>query len=396
MQALRLKKNESRRIKQGHLWVFSNEVDTAITPLKNFTAGEVIIVEEAGGKPLGIAYINPQTLICARVLSRNPKVKFNQSFIKSRVQAALSLREMSFDAPFYRLVFGDSDGLSGLVIDRFGDVFVVQITTAGMEKVKSDIVSVLENIFHPQAIVMRNNTKSRELEGLELYEEVVLGELPDDIIIIENNTKFSIPVKDGQKTGWFYDHRMARKRLQEMAKDKTVLDVFSYLGGWGLAAGTAGATEITCVDSSQSALDGVDKNAQLNELSEKVITIQGNAFDVLKALKADGKKYDIVIVDPPAFVKRKKDLRSGSEAYRRLNSLAMSLVKKDGILVSASCSHHMTRDAFLKQVQLAARHVDRHIQLFDQGHQAPDHPIHPAISETEYIKTFFFKVSSSL
>ncbi len=146
-QALRLKKNESRRIKQGHLWVFSNEVDTAITSLKNFTAGEVIIVEEAGGKPLGIAYINPQTLICARVLSRNPKVKFNQYFIKSRVQAALSLREMSFDAPFYRLVFGDSDGLSGLVIDRLGDVFVVQITTAGMEKVKSDIVSVLENIF---------------------------------------------------------------------------------------------------------------------------------------------------------------------------------------------------------------------------------------------------------
>ncbi len=396
MQALRLKKNEARRIKQGHLWIFSNEIDTAISPLKNFLAGEVVLVEESNGKPLGVAYVNPKTLICGRILSRNPKVKFNQVFIKNRIQAALNLREMNFDKPFYRLVFGESDGLPGLVIDRFGDVFVVQITTFGMENIKDDIVTVLDNVFHPQAIVMRNKTKSRELEGLELYEEVILGELPDDITLVENNTKFSIPIKNGQKTGWFYDHSVARKNLQSLVKGKTVLDVFSYLGGWGLEAGTAGATEITCVDASESALDGVDKNAELNGLTEKVITIKGNAFDVLKALKADAKKYDIVIVDPPAFIKRKKDLRSGSEGYRRINALAISLVAKDGILVSASCSHHMSRDAFLKQIQLAARHVDRHIQMFDQGHQAPDHPVHPAIPETEYIKTFFFKVSQSL
>lgn len=396
MQSLRLKNNEARRIKQGHLWVFSNEVDTQISPLKNFEPGEVVLVEEAGGKALGVAYINPKTLICARILSRNPKVKFNQAFIKNRIQAALQLREMNFDAPYYRLVFGDSDGLSGLVIDRFGDVFVVQITTAGMEKMKQDIVTVLDNLFHPQAIVMRNETVSRKLEDLPLYEEVVLGELPEEITITENNTLFSIPVENGQKTGWFYDHRMARKRLQDLVQGKKVLDVFSYLGGWGLAAGTAGAAEITCVDASEQALDGVDKNAELNGIAEKVMTIQGNAFDVLKALKAEAQKYDVVIVDPPAFVKRKKDIKSGSEGYRRINELAMSLVDKDGILVSASCSHHMSRDALLKQIQLAARHVDRHVQLFDQGHQGPDHPIHPAIPETEYIKTFFFKVSQSL
>lgn len=396
MQSLRLKKNEARRIKQGHLWIFSNEVDTQISPLKNFEPGEVVLVEEAGGKALGVAYINPKTLICARILSRNPKVKFNQAFIKNRIQAALQLREMNFDAPYYRLVFGDSDGLSGLVIDRFGDVFVVQITTAGMEKMKQDIVTVLDNLFHPQAIVMRNETVSRKLEDLPLYEEVVLGELPEEITITENNTLFSIPVENGQKTGWFYDHRMARKRLQDLVQGKKVLDVFSYLGGWGLAAGTADAAEITCVDASEQALDGVDKNAELNGIAEKVMTIQGNAFDVLKALKAEAQKYDVVIVDPPAFVKRKKDIKSGSEGYRRINELAMSLVDKDGILVSASCSHHMSRDALLKQIQLAARHVDRHVQLFDQGHQGPDHPIHPAIPETEYIKTFFFKVSQSL
>jgi 23S rRNA (cytosine1962-C5)-methyltransferase len=396
MKTLKLKKNEDRRLKQGHLWIFSNEIDIAATPLNDFEPGEVVVVEAANGKPLGVAYVNPKTLICARLLSRNPKISFNQAFIKTRIQAALQLREMNFSTPFYRLVFGESDGLPGLVIDRFGDVFVVQITTAGMELKKQDLVTVIDNLFHPQAIVLRNDSGSRTLEGLELYEEVALGELPEALEIVENNTRFSIPVQQGQKTGWFYDHRMARGRLQDLVKGKTVLDVFSYLGGWGLAAGTAGAKEITCVDASEFALDGVDKNAALNGLTDQVITIQGNAFDVLKALRAEGTKYDVVIVDPPAFVKRKKDIRSGSEAYRRINEMAMRLVEKDGILVSASCSHHMSRDAFLTQIQQAARSVDRHLQLFDQGHQGPDHPVHPSIPETEYIKTFFFKVSQSL
>lgn len=396
LASLRLKKNEDRRLKQGHLWIFSNEIDTLATPLKNFEAGQVVQVEESNGRAIGIAYVNPNTLICARVLSRNPKVKLNQTFIKNRLQAALQLREMNFAEPCYRLVFGESDGLPGLVIDRFNDVFVVQITTQGMERVKYDILQVLENLFHPQAIVVRNNSGSRELEGLSVTEDEVIGTLPEEIIITENGTQFAIPVKDGQKTGWFYDHRMARRRLQDLVAGKRVLDVFSYLGGWGLAAGVAGAAEVTCVDASEFALDGVDRNAVLNGIADKVITVQGNAFDVLKALKEEGHKYDVVIVDPPAFVKRKKDLKAGSEAYRRINEMAMRLLEKDGILVSASCSHHMTRDGLLNQVQQAARHVDRHLQLFDQGHQGPDHPVHPSIPETEYIKTFFFKVSSSL
>ena len=396
LASLRLKKNEDRRLKQGHLWIFSNEIDTEATPLKNFEAGQVVQVEESNGRAIGIAYVNPNTLICARVLSRNPKVKLNQTFIKNRLQAALQLREMNFSEPCYRLVFGESDGLPGVVIDRFNDVFVVQITTQGMERVKHDIIQVLENLFHPQAIVVRNNSGSRELEGLPLADDEVIGTLPEEIIITENGTQFAIPVKDGQKTGWFYDHRMARRRLQDLVQGKRVLDVFSYLGGWGLAAGVAGASEVTCVDASEFALDGVDRNALLNGIAEKVITVQGNAFDVLKALKEEGHKYDVVIVDPPAFVKRKKDLKAGSEAYRRINEMAMRLIEKDGILVSASCSHHMTRDGLINQVQQAARHVDRHLQLFDQGHQGPDHPVHPSIPETEYIKTFFFKVSSSL
>ncbi len=393
LASLRLKKNEERRIQQGHVWVFSNEVDIVATPLKNFEPGQQVIIEASNGKPLGMGFVNPNTLICARLLSRSPKLELNLKFLKKRIQAAQDLREMHFDQPFYRLVFGDSDGLPGLVIDRFGDVFAVQITTAGMELVKDDIVQILENLYHPQAIVMKNNTPSRELEGLPLYEEVVYGEMPAELIIEENGTKFSIPVEGGQKTGWFYDHRMARGRLQTMVKGKRVLDVFSYLGGWGVAAAVAGAEEVTCVDSSEFALDGVDINAALNGVAEKLVTIQGNAFDVLNALRADEQKFDVVIVDPPAFIKRKKDFKKGAEAYRRINEIAMRVLEKDGILVSASCSHHMTRDNLLTAVQSAARHIDRNVQLFEQGHQGPDHPIHPAIPETEYIKTLFFKVT---
>ncbi|MGM0541773.1 MAG: class I SAM-dependent rRNA methyltransferase [Pseudomonadota bacterium] len=393
LASLRLKKNEERRIQQGHVWVFSNEVDIVATPLKGFEPGQQVIIEASNGKPLGMGFVNPNTLICARLLSRSPKLELNLKFLKKRIQAAQDLREMHFDQPFYRLVFGDSDGLPGLVIDRFGDVFAVQITTAGMEVIRDDIVQLLENLYHPQAIVMKNNTPSRELEGLPLYEEVVYGEMPDELIIEENGVKFAIPVEGGQKTGWFYDHRMARGRLQTMVKGKRVLDVFSYLGGWGVAAAVAGAQEVTCVDSSEFALDGVDINAALNGVAEKLVTIQGNAFDVLNALRADEQKFDVVIVDPPAFIKRKKDFKQGAEAYRRINEIAMRILEKDGILVSASCSHHMTRDNLLTAVQSAARHIDRNVQLFEQGHQGPDHPIHPAIPETEYIKTLFFKVT---
>ena len=392
MKSLRLKKSEEKRIKQGHLWVFSNEIDTKETPLKDFEAGEVVSIESANGKAIGIGYVNPQTLICARLLSRNVKAKFNQAFIKKRIQAALVLRELNFDKPYYRLVFGDSDGLPGLVIDRFDDVFVAQITTAGMENVKEDITTTIENLFHPRALVYRNDTASRTLEGLEQYEEIAIGELPAEVLLEENGTTFSIPVQEGQKTGWFYDHRMARKRLQDLVKGKRVLDVFSYLGGWGIEAAVAGAKEVICIDSSVSALDGVDKNAKLNGVQDKVSTFQGNAFDALKMLITEAQKFDVVIIDPPAFVKRKKDIKSGTDGYRRINELALRLVEYDGILVSASCSHHLSRNSLLSQVQLAARHVDRSVQLFDQAHQAPDHPIHPAIPETEYIKTLFFRV----
>lgn len=390
--SLRLKKNEDRRIKQGHIWVFSNEVDTQTTPLKSFEAGQQVVVEASNGKPLGLAYVNPNNLICARVFTRDVKHQLGLTFFKKRLQQAQSLRETIYSEPYYRLAFGESDGLPGLVIDRFDDVFVVQIGTAGMEAVKQDILQVLINLYHPRAVVWRNDMASRELEGLPRYQELAYGELPEQVTLIENGAKFVVPVLGGQKTGWFYDHRSARARMSQMVEGKRVLDVFSYLGGWGIQAALAGAESVACVDASEAALDGVHLNAELNGVADKITSYQGNAFEVMTALIGQAEKFDVVIVDPPAFVKRKKDLKSGSEGYRRVNELAMRLLSPNGILISASCSHHMSRDALLNQIQVAASHIDRTVQLFEQAHQAPDHPVHPAIPETEYLKTFFCRV----
>lgn len=390
---LRLKKNEDRRLKQGHLWIFSNEVDTQATPLKAFQAGEQVVVEASNGKALGTAYVNPNSLICARILTRNAKHQLNAQLLKTRIQQAQSLREQHYATPFYRLVFGESDGLPGLVIDRFNDLFVVQISTAGMEQVKDEVLQVLINLYHPRAVVWRNDMKSRELEGLTCYQELAHGELPEQVYVEENGARFVVPVLGGQKTGWFYDHREARAKLAQWVEGKRVLDVFSYLGGWGIQAALAGASSVACVDASEAALDGVHINAELNGVADKLTSYQGNAFDVLNALCKQGDKFDVVIVDPPAFVKRKKDLKSGAEGYKRINALAMRLVEANGILVSASCSHHMPGALLKTQIQAAASHVDRTVQIFDQAYQAPDHPIHPAIVETEYLKTFFCRVS---
>lgn len=395
LPVVKLKKNEDRRIKQGHLWIYSNEINTEICPLKEFGLGQQVTVESEAGKALGIGYINPNSLICVRLLSRNIKTKINVNFFKKRIQDALALRELNFQQPFYRLVFGESDGLPGLILDRFGEVYVAQITTVGMEQFKSMLVQAIEQLLQPQALVFRNDTSAREQEGLNAYSEVALGKLPDEIVIEENDTRFYIPVEEGQKTGWFYDHRQTRKFLQPLVKEKRVLDVFSYLGGWGLSAATAGAKSVACVDASAFALDLLEKNAKLNHVSDKVTTYEGNAFDVLKLLISEGEKFDVVVVDPPAFIKKKKDIKSGTEAYRRLNELALRLVDVGGILVSASCSYHLKRDVLLQQVQLAARHLDRSVQLFAQGHQASDHPVHPAIEETDYLKSLFFRVQKS-
>lgn len=391
---LHLKKNEERRLRNGHLWVYSNEVDTKRSPLNDFAPGQQVVVIANDGKPLGVAYVNPHSLICARLVSRTATQVLDQSLLVHRIKIALSLRERLFDKPFYRLIYGESDFLPGLVVDRFGDVLVVQLNTAGMEALREEVIAALDKVFKPRAILLRNDSSARAQEGLESYVEPGIGEVPEVVEIEENNTRFEVPLLSGQKTGWFYDHRLNRARVQNLAGGMRVLDVFSYIGGWGVAAAAAGASEVVCIDSSARALDMVERNAELNGVAAKVQGIEGDAFDALKALRADKERFDLVIVDPPAFIKRKKDAKKGVEAYRRLNQQAMQLLGKDGILVSASCSYHLQRDTLRDLLQQSSRHLDRNLQIIEQGHQGPDHPVHPAIVETDYIKCLIGRVVS--
>ncbi|XGA80891.1 class I SAM-dependent rRNA methyltransferase [Halomonas sp. CH40] len=391
-QRLRLNKNAERRLKAGHLWIYSNEVDTKETPLKNFTGGETAIVEEANGRALGVAYVNPHSLICARIMSRDPSMRLDRSLFIHRFNQALALREQLFNKPFYRLVHGEGDLLPGLVVDRFGDILVVQLNTAGMQAMSEEIVDALEKVLKPSAIVFRNDTGGRRQEGLEAQVEVVKGELPDEILIEENGVHFVVPVLNGQKTGWFFDHRANREWLNRHVAGKRVLDVFSYVGGWGVQAAASGASEVLCVDSSGPALEQVARNAELNGVHEQVAIAEADAFDALAALKADGEQFDVVILDPPAFIKKRKDISNGERAYARLNREAMRLLGRDGLLLSASCSMHLAPERLVDVVRGSVRHQDRHGQIIFQGHQGPDHPVHPAIAETAYLKALGVRV----
>lgn len=389
---LKLKKNEERRITGGHLWVYSNEVDIAQTPLTDFSPGQSVAIMAHNGKCLGNGYVNPHSLICARMVSRDKKYHLDQSLITHRLKIALSLREGLFDYPCYRLVHGESDLLPGLVVDRYFDTLVVQLGTAGMEVLKEQVITALQKVLKPRAILLRNDGAIRKMEGLDSYIECVLGELPEQVELIENGVKFHAPLQGGQKTGWFYDHRMNRARMMSYVQGKRVLDIFSYIGGWGVQAAVAGADDVMCIDVSEKALDLVQHNGELNGVAEKMATLQGDAFDAMKALREEREHFDVIVLDPPAFIKRRKDIKEGTNAYRRVNQMAMQLLSKDGILISGSCSHHLSRDALQSVMQKSASHLDRNLQILEQGHQGPDHPVHPVIPETDYLKAIFSRV----
>jgi 23S rRNA (cytosine1962-C5)-methyltransferase len=339
-----------------------------------------------------MACINPATLICARLYSRRVPQALDQAFLVKRLRQALALRELAFSQPFYRLVYGESDGLPGLVVDRFDAVLVVQITTAGMERVRDQIMDALETVLQPAVILLRNDSPARQLEGLESYVETMLGHLPERVELEENGTRFAAPLAGGQKTGWYYDHRLNRQRLQAYVKNRRVLDVFSYIGAWGVQALQAGANHVTCVDSSETFLGIAQDNAALNGHADAITTLAGDAFDVLKGLREQGEQYDVVVLDPPAFIKRRKDIKEGSVAYQRINRLAMQLVRQGGVLVSASCSWHLRRAELLEAMRKAAGINGQNLQVLEQGHQGPDHPVHPAMKETDYLKAFIARV----
>lgn len=389
---LRLKKQEERRLRAGHLWVYSNEVDTAATPLGAFAPGAPVEIQTSSGKPVGTGYVNPHSLICARLVSRDAAHPFGASLLVHRLKVALGLRERLYPAPYYRLVHGEGDGLPGLVVDRFGEVCVVQLTTAGMEAMKAEVLAALDKVLKPAAVLWRNDSPVRELEGLPAYVEAV-GQVPDTVTLEENGVRFVAPLAAGQKTGWFYDQQDNRARLAKYVRGGArVLDVFSYVGAWGVYAATCGAREAICVDASAAALEHVGASAALNGVAGRVSALRGDAFEVLKGLREERQRFDVVVVDPPAFIKRKKDLAEGTLAYRRINEAAMQLLERDGLLVACSCSHHLTREALGGELLAGSRHLDRGLQFLERGQQAPDHPVHPAIPETEYLKAFYARV----
>ncbi|WP_375176752.1 class I SAM-dependent rRNA methyltransferase [Marinobacter mobilis] len=387
---LYLRKGAERRIKAGHLWVYSNEVDARRSPLSGFEPGDQAELRSASDRPLGTLFVNPHALICGRLISRDPEHGMTPQRLTQRMEVALALREKLFDQPYYRWVFGDSDGLSGLVVDRFGDSVVIQISTAGMEQLRDAIVRAVQRLARPKSIVLKNDGKMRSVEGLPSYIEQVEGVAAETLTVIENGVRFEVPLSGGQKTGWFYDHRMNRQRLQCYAPGKRVLDVFSYVGGWGVQAASAGAAQVTCIDSSSLAIDAVHHNASINGL-DNVDTIEGDAFDALKALAAEKERFDVVVLDPPALIPRRRDQKAGEQAYARLNQLGLRLLAKDGVLVSASCSMHLSQERLVDIIRSSGRKIDRFVQLLEQGHQAPDHPVIPGIPETDYIKSCFVR-----
>jgi 23S rRNA (cytosine1962-C5)-methyltransferase len=392
LPTLRLKKGEDRRIRSGHPWVFSNEIDTVSTPLKAFSPGEEVIVEAHNKSVLGVAYVNPHSLITGRIISHQVHERLNKHFFIHRINQALALRERLFAKPYYRLAFSEADDLPGLIIDRFANDFVVQINTAGMELKKDIIVDSLCSLIPTtRSILFRNDSHAREHENLTSYVKSAFGSPPDEVVLEENDVRFTTSLWKGQKTGWFYDHRLNRSRLQHYVRERTVLDVFSYLGGWGIQAAVYGAKQIDCIEASAFAGHFIMNNAKLNHVADKINVMCDDAFDAMKSLLRANTRYDVIVLDPPAFVKKFKDRKEGLIAYQRLNELALKLLSPQGILISCSCSMLVSMNDFIEILQRVAYRTQSHIQLLERGHQGPDHPIHLSIPETDYLKAVFIR-----
>lgn len=394
MRELILKKREDRRLRGGHLWIFSNEVDVKQTPLTDFIPGEAARVLDAGGAVLGTAYVNPASLICARLVSRQDNTPLDGALLRQRLQRALTLREALFDKPYYRLCHGEGDFLPGLVVDRYGDVLAVQMSTAGMEACRDALLEELTQLLSPSCIALRNDIGARQLENLPQINEDALGTSPAFLDIPENGATFRVPFAEGQKTGWFFDQRCNRAEAARYAKGQRVLDAFCYAGGFGVAAAVNGAASVTFMDSSRPALDASMHNLSSNATCAGE-AVHGDAMQELAKLRdqirqGDRHPFGLVSIDPPAFIKRRKDAATGLAAYRKINALALDLLdltgEEGGVLVTSSCSHHLEASALLHGVQLAAGKRGLHGQILWQGTQGPDHPVHACMPETAYLK----------
>ncbi len=385
MNVLRLKKREERRIQSGHGWIFSNEIDTQQTPLKGLEPGAPATVTSVNGKFLAHVYVNPHSLIAARVTSRRANEPFNATVLRARLGHALELREALYPKPYYRWVHSEGDFLPGLTVDRYGETLVVQITTAGMEHYRDDIVDALQTLSGAANIYLRNDASVRELEHLPLYREWVFGNATDTLAINENDLDFEVPAELGQKTGWFYDHRDSRKAIKEWVKGKRVLDLYTYLGAFGLNAAVAGAESVLAIDASETAVNAANANAKRNGLESNFTAKASDAVEAMRTLFEERERFDVVILDPPAFIKRRKDRDAGMRHYALNNRLAMRLLNPGGIILSASCSQALSHEELIQQMRLGTPKGSLGLQLLSTLRQGADHPVHASMPETLYL-----------
>lgn len=390
MQIIKLKKNEERRVIGGHPWIFSNEIEGGPGGL---TPGQVVEVQDWRGRFVGRGYANPRSLITVRLLTRNPATMIDRDFFRRRLADALAYRRSVIpDDTSYRLVFGEGDFLPGLIVDRYRDYLVIQSLTAGIEQWLEVIADLLEELVSPAAIILRNDSPVRNLEGLPLENRVLRGHLPGPVEAREYGLRFSVNLLEGQKTGFFLDQRENRAVLEGLCRGRRVLDCFSYVGAWALHAARGGAREVIGLDASAAAVQDATENARLNGLGGCCEFRRGDVFDELKRLAASGERFDCVVLDPPAFVKSKVKLKEGLKGYREINLRALKLIPEGGWLVTSSCSYHVDRNTFMAIIAEAAADAGRRVRLMEYRSQAKDHPVNPAVPETEYLKCAFLQV----
>jgi 23S rRNA (cytosine1962-C5)-methyltransferase len=383
-----LRAGEDRRVRAGHPWAFSNEI-LMDADAKAIPVGSLATLRAPGGEALALVTFNPHSLIAARVLSTNPEAKVDALFIGRRLTQAAALRDRLIGVPYYRLIHAEADGLPGVIIDRFGDAFVVQVNTAGMDALTPVLLEALEAEFSPTTIILKNDSPVRELEGLTREVVVAKGQA-GTIELIENDARFVADLSEGQKTGWFYDQRDNRRFMAGLAKDARVLDAYCYSGGFGVLAATRGATSVVCLDRSQPALNVAQQAAALNGVDKIVSFRKGEVFETLE--KEKPRSYEVVICDPPAFVKSRKDLKTGAQGYRKLVRLAAPLVTKGGFFFVASCSHLVDAPLFAEQVRRGLRDAERSGRILLSSGAALDHPVHPNLPETAYLKAMVLQL----
>ncbi len=388
---LRLAKGQGRRLRAGSPWVFSNEI--VMKPeYRRMERGGLIRLEADDGTRLGTFMFNPHSLIAARLLDRDPDAVIDADWLRARLSDAVALRARVCDTPFHRLVHAEADRLPGLIIDRYDDVAVLQANTAGMDRLTPLIVEALVSLLPLRAVVARNDSTARQHEGLEDSVALLFGS-DATAVVQEGGVRFVIDPLGGQKTGWFFDQRPNRDRVAALAKGTRMLDVCCHVGAFGLRCAAAGASAVTLLDSSAPALAHAAETSRLNGVEERVGIRRGDAFAVMEEMLSAGERFDIVVCDPPAFAKSRKDAEAGLRAYGRMARLAAGLVTSGGFLFTASCSHHAPLDAWAAQIAFGLHRARREGRILFTGGAGPDHPVHPHLPETAYLKVQLIQVS---